>query len=73
LSGLRTEHTGDAREIWVLIALEVTLRQRAGGRLEQLRKAGEHIAEQAGDPQRHIDARSSELCQGNDLESCQPA
>src|SRR5258708_35915172 len=73
LPGTRTEHARGAMEIRILVALEVALRQGFGRRLEQLRKAGKHVARQSGDAQRHIDARPAKLRQRDELEPSQAA
>src|SRR5258708_5246043 len=53
--------------IGIFVALVLARRERLGGGLEQLREAGENIAEQARPPQRDIDAGTAELGRRDDV------
>ncbi len=67
LSGTRREHARGAVAIGILVALILARRERLGGGLEQLRKAGEDIAEQARHAQRDVDAGAAELGRRDDV------
>jgi hypothetical protein len=69
----RPEHAAGMGDIGVFFGPFLhTLGQCHGGGLEQLRKAGEHIAEQAGHAQRHIDTRTAQHHRGQYLEARYP-